>query len=247
MERSTIVESAVAALVRAGPADVHADAHPASMLHASSSPYPLVRILSPVVVTRPRYGAAAPVATAIRMPIYRYERFVKGWVGADSTLVTAGGGASCPAQRVSIGTAGLSCGGRWRATTRPAAEFDRRTSLVIGTAGTGDPLNLMDPGVEVGMSNLVRNQGFSAGRTLNLVSAFAGFHTGCILQVHTPVNGRTAKSALMHDGLPCLASDIRARSLPEEVDDVVLRSLSRRSPVMPSLQSPRDPARIPVG
>jgi len=66
MERSTIVESTAAALVRAGPADVHADAHPASMLHASSSPHPLVRISPPVVVTWAGYGAEAQVATSIR-------------------------------------------------------------------------------------------------------------------------------------------------------------------------------------
>ena len=46
----------------------------------------------------------------------------------------------------------------------------------------------MTPTARVGMSNLVKDQGFPGVPMLNLVSASAGLHTGCILQVHTPAH-----------------------------------------------------------
>ena len=58
------------------------------------------------------------------------------------------------------------------------------------SARTGDPLNPMDPTAGVRMSSFVQDQEFSGVWMLKVVSPFAGFHMVCILQVHTPVDGR---------------------------------------------------------
>jgi len=94
------------------------------------------------------------------------------------------------------GRIGLRCASRILA--RLAGERDGLREGPCRSTRPGDPLNPMDPTAEVGMWNLVKNQGLSGIWMLNLVSAFAGFHTVCILQVRTPVKRRRG------DALRCL-------------------------------------------